>query len=423
MLEMNKEYTVDITAVSSDGNGVGHIDGFAVFVPRTAAGDTVRVIVKKIKPRFAVCEPIEIISPSADRIKSDCGAFERCGGCQLRHMSYEAELLAKRRIVESAMQRIGGFKGFKLDGITGMDTPKRYRNKMIFHVSPSACGFYAPKSHDIIPVSDCLIGIEENREIMDAISDWRDVINQIFVRKAFFTGEIMVVLSAKKPIRNKNELIEKLCGINGISGIIADINGRKTTLWGRERIEEILCGIKFEISADSFFQVNPVQTEKLYSKALEMASLTGNETVMDVYCGAGTISLCAAKSAKKVIGVEIVKRAVEDARKNAVINGIENAEFYADSAENIVPKLINGGSRPDVVILDPPRSGSDEKTLGAIVKASPERIVYVSCNPATLARDAKFFAERGYMPARAHAFDLFPRTMHVETVCKFIKTV
>lgn len=421
MLEINKEYTVEISAVSSDGNGVGHIDGFAVFVPRTAVGDTVRVAAKKVKPRFAVCEPLEIISPSADRIESDCGVFERCGGCQLRHMSYEAELLAKRAAVESAMQRIGGFKGFELDGITGMDTPKRYRNKMIFHVSPSAHGFYAAKSHDIVPIDDCKIGIEENSKILDAISGYRGFINQVFIRKAFSTGEIMVVLSADKPIRNENELVEKLREINGMSSIIADINGRKTTLWGRERIEEILCGIKFEISADSFFQVNPVQTEKLYNKALEFASLTGSETVMDVYCGAGTISLCAAKSAKKVIGVEIVQRAVEDARKNAVINGIENAKFYADSAENIVPKLIDGGSLPDVVILDPPRAGSDERTLGAIVKASPKRIVYVSCNPATLARDAKFLAERGYTPERAHAFDLFPRTMHIETVCKFIK--
>lgn len=418
MLEINKEYTVEISAVSSDGNGVGHIDGFAVFVPRTAVGDTVRVRAKKVKPRFAVCEPLEIISPSADRIESDCGVFERCGGCQLRHMRYSAELLAKRAIVESAMQRIGGFKGFELDGITGMDIPKRYRNKMIFHISPSAHGFYAAKSHDIIPIDDCKIGIEENGKILDAVSG--DVINQAFIRKAFATGEIMVVLSADKPI--KNEIIEKLREINGISSIIADINGRKTVLWGRERIEEALCGIKFEISADSFFQVNPVQTEKLYNKALEFASLTGNETVMDVYCGAGTISLCAAKSAKKVIGVEIVKRAVEDARKNAIINGIENAEFFADSAENIVPKLIDGGSMPDVVILDPPRAGSDERTLGAIVKASPERIVYVSCNPATLARDAKFLAEHSYTPERAYAFDLFPRTMHIETVCKFNKS-
>lgn len=417
MLEINKEYTVEISAVSSDGNGVGHIDGFAVFVPRTAVGDTVRVRAKKIKPRFAICEPLEIISPSADRIESDCAVFERCGGCQLRHMSYEAELPAKRAAVESAMQRIGGFKGFELDGITGMDTPKRYRNKMIFHISPSAHGFYAAKSHEIIPIDDCKIGIEENGKILDAISG--DAINQIFVRKAFATGEIMVVLSADKPIGN--EIIEKLKEINGISSIISDINGRKTVLWGRERIEEILCGIKFEICADSFFQVNPVQTEKLYNKALEFASLTGNETVMDVYCGAGTISLCAAKSAKKVIGVEIVGRAVEDARKNAIINGIENAEFFADSAENIVPKLIDGGSMPDVVILDPPRAGSDERTLGAIVKASPEKIVYVSCNPATLARDAKFLAERGYTPISAYAFDLFPRTMHIETVCKFIK--
>ncbi len=424
MLEKNKEYTIRITSVSSDGNGVGHIDGFTVFVPYTAAGDTVKITLEKVKSRFGIGRLLEIVTPSVDRIEPVCGAFVRCGGCQLRHMSYGSELREKRGIIENAMQRIGGFSGFKLDGITGMENPRRYRNKMIFHTNSDLCGFFAVKSHNIIPIDDCEIGFEENKNILAAVKEFLPQIGltQIFTRKAFKTGEIMVVLSARKNIEKAGEIVERLRGADkNIAGIIADINGRKELLWGKNKIEDILCGVKFEISADSFFQVNPVQTEKLYSKALEYADLTGSETVMDIYCGIGTISLCAAKHAKKVIGIEIVERAVSDARENAECNGIENAEFYAGSAENIVPRLINNGERPSVVILDPPRAGSDEKTLQAIVKAEPKRIVYVSCNPATLARDARFLADKGYKITRAEGFDLFPRTMHVETACLFNK--
>lgn len=418
MLEKNKEYTTKITSVSSDGNGVGHIDGFTVFVPCTAAGDTVKIALEKVKSRFGEGRLLEIIEPSADRTEPGCSAFGRCGGCQLRHMNYEAELCEKRGIIENAMQRIGGFSGFKLENITGMDAPCRYRNKMIFHVNSDLCGFFAVKSHEIIPLDDCEIGFEENKNIVAAIKGFlpQSGLTQIFMRKAFKTGEIMVVLSAKKKIENTGKIVERLHGADkNIAGIIADINGKKELLWGKDKIEDILCGVKFKISADSFFQVNPLQTEKLYSKALEYADLTGSETVMDIYCGIGTISLCAAKRSKKIIGIEIVERAVLDARENAEYNGIDNAEFYAGSAENIVPRLINNGERPEVVILDPPRSGSDERTLGAIVNAAPKRIVYVSCNPATLARDARFLADNGYEIIHAEGFDLFPRTMHVET--------
>lgn len=426
MLEKNKEYTVKINSVSSDGNGVGHIDGFTVFVPYTAAGDTVKTVIETVKPRFCIGRLLEIISPSAYRVKPDCGAFGKCGGCQLRHMSYEAELTEKRGIIENAVRRIGGFKAFELDGINGMDNPNRCRNKMIFHVNSSECGFFAKQSHDIIPIDDCKIGFAENKNIIRAVMEYarenRVRLTRIFTRKAFKTGQIMVVLSSGKKIPITDALVNKLLDAQkGIVSVIVEVNGKKTTLWGKDRIEDIICGVKFKISPDSFFQVNPTQTEKLYGKALEYADLTGSETVMDIYCGAGTISLCAAKRAKKVIGIEIIDRAVSDARKNAEINGIENAEFYSGSAESIVPRLIEHGEKPSVVILDPPRAGSDEKTLGAIVEAAPERIVYVSCNPATLARDARFLADRGYTIVKALGFDLFPRTMHVETVILFKK--
>lgn len=424
MPETNKEYTVEIKSISSDGNGVGHIDGFTVFVPFTAPGDTAKIILEKVKPRFGEGRLLEIIEPSADRTEPECGIFTRCGGCQLRHLSYSAELSQKRGIIENAMRRIGGFYNFTLDGITGMENPRRYRNKMIFHTDGRSCGFYARGTHDIIPIDDCEIGIEENGKIISAVTEGEKncEITRIFTRKTLKKGEIMVVLTANKPIKNIKALAERLQRLNkNIVSVIAEVNNKKTVVYGKERIEEILCGIKFEICADSFFQVNTLQTEKLYEKVMEYAAIKDSETVMDIYCGAGTITLCAAKRAKKAIGVEIVERAVMDARKNAEINGVKNAEFYAGGAEKIVPGLIADGERPAAVILDPPRKGSDEQTLGAIVKASPERIVYVSCNPATLARDAKFLSEHGYTPERAHAFDLFPRTMHIETVCKFIK--
>lgn len=425
MLEKNKEYTVEITSVSSDGNGVGRIDGFTVFVPYTAAGDRVKIVLEKVKSRFAQARLLEITEPSKDRVNPECKAFGSCGGCRLRHIAYSAEIREKRAVIENAMKRIGGFDSFTLDGITGMRNPSRYRNKMIFHVgkNPPVCGFFAQQSHDIIPIDDCDIGAEENKKIIGAVMEYMrensgGFIKQIFTRKSFAAGEIMVVLSADEEIPNSNSLVRNLCEADeNIVSIITDINRKKVTLWGKDRIEDFLCGVKFTISPDSFFQVNPIQTERLYNKALEFAALTGNETVLDIYCGIGTISLCAAKRAKKVIGVEIVEQAVMDAKENAEINGIKNAEFYADSAENTVPKLIDRGERPEVVILDPPRKGSDERTLGAIVKAAPERIVYVSCNPATLARDAKFLSERGYEIKRARGFDLFPRTSHVETVC------
>lgn len=443
VVEKNKEYTLKIESVSSEGHGVAHIDGLTVFVPQTAAGDTVRAIITNVQKRFARARLTEIIEASKDRCDTDCPNYEQCGGCQLRHIRYDKQLEIKRQAVESAMQRIGGFAGFKTTEIIGADAPSRYRNKMMFPVGQAdgklVCGFYAPKSHNIIPLKDCALGDVINADINNAVREYMSenniepydektrsgTIRRIFTRKSFSTNEIMVVIcAAAKKLPEQEALVERLKNISDrISSIILNVNtgklvlgNKNVTLWGKNTICDTLCDIKFEISPNSFFQINPEQAEKLYRKAIEFAQLDENTQVMDIYCGIGTISLYAAQTAKSVIGVEIVEQAIKDARENAKRNKIENAEFYADSAENIVPRLIAEGRQADVVILDPPRKGSDEKTLDAIIKSGAKRIVYVSCNPATLARDAKLPVKYGYKITQSAVFDLFPHTCHVETV-------
>lgn len=442
-VEKNKEYTIKIESVSSDGSGVGHINGLTVFVPQTAPNDTVRAVITEVKKSYARARLTEVIASSPDRQEADCPYYTRCGGCQLRHIRYKKQLEIKKAVVENAMRRIGGFNGFEAEEVIGAESPLRYRNKMMFPVGKTdgqtVCGFYAPKSHDIIPLGDCALGDELNTQIINAVLNYMKensiepydekthtgTIRRIFTRKSFNTGEIMAVISAGTDnLPNAEQLVKRLRSISDrVVSIILNVNtGRLTlgnkniTLWGSDVICDTLCGIDFEISPNSFFQINPKQTEKLYRKAIEFARLDNNTRVMDIYCGIGTISLCCAKTAKSVIGVEIVRQAIENARENAVRNGIFNAEFYADSAENIVPRLIARGEQADVVILDPPRSGSDEKTLTAIIKSNAERIVYVSCNPATLARDTRLLAQNGYKLTRSAVFDMFPHTCHVETV-------
>lgn len=448
-VEKNKTYPLIIEDVSSDGNGIGHIDGFTVFVAGTVTGDEIECLIVKVRSHFAYGKAVKIVTPSPYRVVPGCMAYKRCGGCQLMHISYEYQKVIKKNIVDNALSRIGGFEGFETEDVIGMDIPKRYRNKMIFPVGKNKdgktiCGFYARRSHDIMEVGDCLLGAEINQSINDTVLEYMaennvvaydeeshsGIVRRVFTRVAHTTGDVMVVLSVNADeVPNAKALIAKLTALDkSIKSIILNINKKRTnlvlgekniTLYGEDTIFDTLLGIRFEISPHSFYQVNPVMTEKLYQKAIEYANLSGNENVMDIYCGIGTISLCVAKDAKKVIGVEIVEAAIENAKENAKNNGITNAHFYADSAENIVPKLIDEGERPDVVIIDPPRKGSDEKTLSAIVKASPKRVVYVSCNPSTLARDARFLCENGYKLDKAMCYDLFPNTVHVETVAKF----
>lgn len=446
MVEKNKHYNIEITGVSSDCNGVGQIDGFAVFVPMTVTGDVAEIVVVKVLSRYAIGRVLNIITPSPMRKEPECPVFKRCGGCHLQHIKYKNQLEIKRGFIEAAMQRIGGFDGFKCDEVLGMENPERYRNKCIFPIGTDrngevVSGFYAKRSHEIIPVTDCMAGQELNGKIVDAVKEYMSEVNikpydeathtglvrRVFIRDGRNSGEIMVVVSVNgKNVPKREILIKKLRSISeNIVSIFININEKQTNnvlgeenklIYGKPEIEDTLCGIKFSISPHSFYQINPYMTEKLYGKALEYAQITEKDKVLDVYCGIGTISLSASKTAKHVTGIEIVEQAVKDAKKNAENNGITNAEFFADSAENAVPKLIESGIRPDVVILDPPRKGSDEATLRAIAQAEPKRIVYVSCNASTLARDAKFLAELGYTPTKCTGVDMFPHTSHVETV-------
>ena len=447
MVEKNKHYNIEITGVASDGNGVCKVDGFTVFVPMTVTGDMGEIVIVKVLSKYAIGRMLDITTPSPIRRDPKCPVFKRCGGCHLQHIKYENQLEIKGRFIEDAMQRIGGFEDLKCDEIIGMENPYRYRNKCIFPVGTDrngelVSGFYASRSHDIIAIDDCMAGIWENEKIVKAVKEYMEetgvmpyneknhtgLVRRVFIRDGRASGEIMVVVSVNgKKIPQKEKLVSRLTAVSDkIVSIYININETRTNnvlgmenklIYGKAEIEDTLLGIKFKISPHSFYQINPYMTEKLYGKALEYTNITDKDNVLDVYCGIGTISLAAAKSAKHVTGIEIVEQAVRDAKSNAKNNGISNADFFADSAENAVPKLIEGGMKPDIVILDPPRKGSDEATLRAIAKAQPKRIVYVSCNASTLARDAKYLSSLGYTPTAVTGVDMFPNTCHVETVC------
>ncbi len=452
MVEKNKRYIIDITDISSDGNGVGSVEGFTVFVPMTAIGDKADVLIVKVLSHYAVGRLMDLVEPSESRVTPECPVFKRCGGCHLQHISYPAQLDVKRGFINAAMQRIGAFSDFECDEILGMETPYRYRNKCIFPIGKDKngnvlSGFYARRSHDIIPVEDCLMGSKINSAISNAVIEFikennitvyneiehRGLVRRIFIREAKTTSEIMVVISVNgKSIPKQEALVERLKRVSeNIVSVYVNINTEKNNsvlgrenelIYGKSVITDTLCGIEFKISPHSFYQINPVMTEKLYNRALEYADITEADTVLDVYCGIGTISLAAAKKAKKAVGIEIVEQAVINARENAKDNGIENTEFFADGAETAVPKLIESGMKPDIVILDPPRKGSDEATLKAIVNAEPKRIVYVSCNPSTLARDARYLADNGYIPVKCTGVDMFPNTSHIECVVRLCRT-
>jgi len=444
-LKKNGVYEIEITDVTSEGNGVGKINDFVVFVPGTVTGDVAEVKIIKLQKSYGYGKLINIITPSDKRIKPQCMAFSKCGGCSLMHIKYDYQTEIKKGIIENALRRIGGIE-HGVDEMLGAENQFRYRNKMIFPVGEDrngeiVCGFYRERSHDIIPLDDCYLGCEVNGEIMEAVKEYmkecrvsaydeklhKGEIRRIFTRVGAVSGEIMVVISANaESLPGKDVLVERIRKISDkIVSIILNVNTKKTNLvlgdknkvlFGKERIKDTLCGVKYEISPHSFYQINHAQTEKLYGKALEYAEIEKDDVVMDIYCGIGTISFSAAKMAGKVIGVEIVPQAIADARENAGRNGIENAEFYCADAADLVPWLIKNGVNPDVVILDPPRKGSDEKTLTAIMTAEPKRIVYVSCNPATLARDLKFLEENGYKVDKVCGVDMFANTSHVETV-------
>jgi len=446
MLKKNQTAELEITDFTNEGMGVGHIDNMAVFVPGVTPGDFIEVLIVKVKSSYAYGKCIETKKHSAHSKTAECSAYKRCGGCQMMHMDYELQLSLKEKFIRDALTRIGGCsKDLQIDMI-GSESDCGYRNKMVYPIGKTkdgetVCGFYAGRSHDIIPLSGCRLGLGDDSVIISAVLNFMKkhnisaydekshsgLVRRLFIRRGKHSGETMVVLSVNgKKVRNSEELVSSLCEADSsVCSVILNVNEKQTNLvlgdknivlYGKEYITDTLCGNEYKISPHSFFQINPVQTERLYMKAIEYADICENDNVMDVYCGIGTISLTAAKHAKHVSGIEIVPQAIENAKQSARDNEVENASFYCGSAEEIVPKLMQAGENPDIVILDPPRKGSDEVTIKAVAEAKPKRIVYVSCNPATLARDVKLFREFGYEVSKATGVDMFPNTVHVETV-------
>lgn len=444
-VEKNKDYRVEIIGLGHEGEGVGRVDNFTVFVKEALPGETVEAKIIKVSKNYAVGKLLKIIKPSADRVEPKCAIYKRCGGCQLMHTSYRSQLDFKRNMVFEAVKRIGKIENAKVHPTIGMDNPYRYRNKVQLPVGKSgnqvSIGFYAPRSHDIIDMETCHIQDENSDIIVKLIRSWiekntieiydektgRGIIRHIMVRRGYKTGEVMVVIvTNERKLPQKEELINILTSnVEGIRGIIQNINSKKSnvilgdeniTLWGEPYITDYIGKFKFNISPLSFFQVNPIQTEVLYSKALEYANLTGRETVFDAYCGTGTISLFMAQKAKKVYGVEIVPQAVSNAIENAKENGIDNAEFIVGESERVIPDMIKKGIKADVVVVDPPRKGCDKALLESIAEMGPERVVYVSCDPGTLARDLGIMKELGYETVEIQPVDMFPQTAHVETV-------
>lgn len=443
-LQKNKIYRAEIVDYTAEGSGVARIDGMAVFVPNAAVGDQADIRIVKVNRRLAFGRIERIIIPSRDRIQPDCPVAGKCGGCCFQHISYEAELCAKKKKVADALQRLGGVTGV-LTGITGAPAITEYRNKAQYPVGQDAhgtyTGFYRPHSHEIVRTDRCLIQNPRADRLAAAVCRWMDdchipaydettgkgLIRHIYIRTGAVSGETHLCLVAT---RNKlpahENLIQRLTAAEpSLTGIVININKRPdnvilgehtVTLWGEPALQDSLCGNVFCLSPHAFYQVNHDQTEALYACALEFAALTGQETVIDLYCGAGTITLALAAHAGRVIGVEVVPEAVENARENAARNGVENAEFICADAGQTALMLAQRGENPEVLVVDPPRKGLDEQMIEAIGQMAPPRVVYVSCDPATLGRDLKRLAVHGYRAVTARAFDLFPRTKHVETV-------
>lgn len=449
-IEKDLEYIVEIRGTGSNAEGIGKIEGFTVFVKGTIEGETVKTKIIKLTKNYAIGRLEEIITPSKDRKEAECGIYKYCGGCNMQHISYEKQLKIKTQKVEDALKRIGKLENINVNGTMGMESPYRYRNKVILPVGKVndevKIGFYASRSHNIIDVKTCNIQHEIADKLSLIVRKWiednsisiydsktiKGNLRNIMIRYGFKTKEAMLVLITKEQkIKHVDKLIEEITkSIPEVKSIVQNINNKNTnvvlgktckTLWGKDIIEEYIDDLKFSISPLSFFQVNPIQTESLYNKALEYANLTGNEIVFDAYCGTGSISLFLARKAKKVYGVEIVEEAINDAKENAKINNVDNIEFLVGEAEKVIPNMIKEGVKPEVVVVDPPRKGCDEKLLNSIGEAKPEKIVYVSCDPATLARDLKTLCEFGYTVDKVQPVDMFPMTSHVETVVLLTK--
>ena len=495
--QKNQLLTTEIIDISTEGEGIGKVNGYPFFIKDTIIGDQVELRAIKLKKNYGYGRLEKVITPSPFRVTPPCSFHRQCGGCQIQAMSYEQQLAFKQNKVRNNLLRIGGFLPEELDRmmepVVGMEEPFRYRNKAQYPIGRDkegnpVAGFYAGRTHSIIANTECLLGVDENRTILEVILQYmkeyhvsayeeasgKGLIRHVLIRKGFTSGQVMVCLvinlkgctglsgknSSREWLPHQKELIERLIEIPGMTSISVSINCEKTnvimgteihTLWGKERITDTIFvrdvdnhfartgdGITFSISPLSFYQVNPVQTEKLYSLALSYAGLTGKESVWDLYCGIGTISLFLSGKASKVYGVEVVPQAIEDAKQNAANNGITNAEFFVGKAEEVLPEFygrkaasFGSGSdvgqdgedmlHPDVIVVDPPRKGCDEMCLQTMLKMAPDRIVYVSCDSATLARDLRILCDGGYELERVRPVDMFPQTVHVETVCLLSK--
>lgn len=453
VLVKNSEIVVTIDSLGSEGQGIGRVDGMAVFVPFALPGESVRAIVIKREKRYAVAKLIEVLTPAPERVEPPCPYFGRCGGCALQHMDYAAQLVGKRAQIVDALERIGGIAGAseKVRECVGMADPWRYRNKAAFPVAPSAdgvaIGMYAKRSHRVIPIADCLIQHASGVGALRAVTKWartygieaydetngHGFLRHVIARNAE-SGESMVVLVTNDrlgaPFPHQNELIQALrAEIPGLRSVQRSHNDRRdnvimgecmTPLWGDDRIDVTIAGMTYAVSAETFLQVNAEQTEKLYAAALAGACLTGSERVVDAYCGMGSMTLQFAKAARTVTGIEIVPRAVDDARANAARNGIENVQFVCAPAETELPRIVAEGPI-DRLVLDPPRKGCDRALLDAAITSGCPRIVYVSCDPATLARDAAILQAGGYALESALPVDMFPHTRHVECVLVMTK--
>ena len=483
-LKKNDLINLTIEDMSAEGEGIGKLDGFTFFVKDAIIGDAIVARVTKLKKTYGYARLEKIVSASEYRVEAPCAIHKQCGGCQIQAMDYAKQLSFKQNKVFNNLVRIGGFSADFIEGImepiVGMENPYRYRNKAQFPIGMRKvvseagdwagdekweviAGFYAGRTHHIIANTDCLLGVSENQEILETFLAYmrekkvsaydeetgRGLVRHLLIRKGFASGEIMVcvVINGDK-MPAEDVLISLMSGIEGVVSLSVSINKENTnvimgktirTLWGKDKIKDVIRilnaddftasgdSVEFSISPLSFYQVNPVQTEKLYSLALSYAGLTGKETVWDLYCGIGTISLFLAKRAKKVYGVEIIPDAIRDAKENALNNGIDNAEFFVGKAEEVLPEFYEkekaAGRAPtaDVIVVDPPRKGCDAMCLETILKMQPERVVYVSCDSATLARDLKILCEGGYELKRVRAVDQFAHTGHVETVVLLFK--
>lgn len=451
-INKNDEFELEIDDMGSEGEGIAHLDGYTLFIKDAVPGDFVRIKVIKAKKNYGYGRLLEVIKPSKDRVEPVCPVARQCGGCQIQHLAYDAQLVYKENKIKNCLTRIGKFPEELIDSIMepvmGMEEPYHYRNKAQFPVGKdkdgkAVTGFYASRTHSIIPTMACAIQDKRNEIILKTVLDFmnefhiapyeetthKGLVRHILTRVGHHTDEIMVCLVLNgNSLPHQEELVERLTKINGMKSISINVNKEKTnvilgnkvkTIWGSDYIVDSIGNIQYQISPLSFYQVNPVQTQKLYQTALDYAGLTGDEIVWDLYCGIGTISLFLAQKAKMVYGVEIVPEAIADANRNKDFNHIQNVEFFVGASEVVLPeqyKASGGKMSADVIVVDPPRKGCEQSLLQTILDMSPERVVYVSCDPATLARDLRFLCDGGYELKKVRGCDMFGHSGHVETV-------